>query len=88
MRLFNPVARGGFYLLNFLGDFDRANRRMHNKSFTVDNQVTIVGGRNIAEEYFELKKDTKFKDLDILGIGPVAEDVETTFDRLNTIKYS
>ena len=81
MRLFNPVGRGGSSLLNFLGDFDRANRRMHNKSFTVDNQVSIVGGRNIADEYFELKKATEFSDLDILGIGPVAGDIADTFDR-------
>jgi putative cardiolipin synthase len=40
---------------------------MHNKSFTVDNQVSIIGGRNIAEEYFELKKGGEFRDLDILG---------------------
>lgn len=81
MRLFNPVGRGGSFLLNFLGDFDRANRRMHNKSFTVDNQVSIVGGRNIADEYFELKKAGKFRDLDILGLGPVTEDIARTFDR-------
>ena len=81
MRLFNPVGRGGSSLLNFLGDFKRANRRMHNKSFTVDNQVSIVGGRNIAEEYFELKGGGEFRDLDILGLGPVAKDIAKTFDR-------
>ena len=81
MRLFNPVGRGGSSMLNFLGDFNRANRRMHNKSLTFDNQVTIVGGRNIAEEYYELKKAGQFKDLDVLGIGSVAGGVAETFDR-------
>jgi putative cardiolipin synthase len=81
IRLFNPVGRGGSYWLNFLADFDRANRRMHNKSFTVDNQVSIIGGRNIAEEYFELKKGGEFRDLDILGLGPVAAEIAITFDR-------
>ncbi|MCP4409176.1 MAG: phospholipase D family protein [Gammaproteobacteria bacterium] len=81
MRLFNPVGRGGFYWLNYLGDFDRANRRMHNKSFTVDNQVSIVGGRNIAEEHFELNKTGEFRDLDILGLGAVANQIAKTFDR-------
>jgi putative cardiolipin synthase len=81
MRLFNPVGRGGFSLLNFLADFDRANRRMHNKSLTFDNQISIVGGRNIAEEYYELKKVGQFKDLDVLGIGSVAGGVAKTFDR-------
>jgi putative cardiolipin synthase len=81
LRLFNPVGRGGSSLLNFLADFDRANRRMHNKSFTVDNQAAIIGGRNIAEEYFELKNDGEFRDLDVLALGPVAAEVSKTFDR-------
>ena len=81
LRLFNPVSRRGIPLLNFLGDFERANRRMHNKSFTVDNQVTIVGGRNIAEEYFDLKSGQSFRDLDVFAIGPVAAEIGITFDR-------
>ena len=80
VRLYNPVARGGIVYLNFLADFKRANRRMHNKSFTVDNSVTIVGGRNIADEYFELRDDAEFLDFDIVGIGPVAADVGQAFD--------
>ncbi len=80
VRLFNPIARRGVLAFNFLGDFKRANRRMHNKSFTVDNQVTIVGGRNIADEYFGIKTDGEFIDLDVLAIGPVAAKVSKTFD--------
>ena len=80
VRLYNPVARGGALYLNFLVDFKRANRRMHNKSFTIDNQVTIVGGRNIAAEYFELKTGAEFLDFDMLAIGKVAADVSVTFD--------
>ncbi len=81
IRLFNPVARGGIGWINFLKDFERANRRMHNKSFTVDNQITIVGGRNIADEYFQLKTDSEFVDFDMLAIGPVAAGISETFDR-------
>ena len=47
LRLFNPFAYRSLRFMN-IGDFSRVNRRMHNKSFTVDNQVTIIGGRNIA----------------------------------------
>lgn len=81
VRLFNPLARGGFQWLNFLWDFKRANRRMHNKSFTVDNQVAIVGGRNIAEEYFQLKQDSEFIDFDMLALGPITAGISTHFDR-------
>ena len=81
LRLFNPVGRGGFYYANYLGNFKLANRRMHNKSFIVDNQVSIIGGRNIADEYFELLTDAEFRDFDMLAIGPVSAEISTTFDR-------
>ena len=80
VRLFNPIARGGVSFLNFFADFKRANRRMHNKSLTIDNQVTIVGGRNIADEYFELKASAEFVDFDMIAVGPVAAAVSDTFD--------
>ena len=80
VRLFNPVSRRGLYSLNFIGSFSKANRRMHNKSFTVDNAVSIVGGRNIADEYFQLKDDSVFADFDILAFGEIAKAISTSFD--------
>jgi len=80
VRLFNPVSRKGIQSLNFVADFKRANRRMHNKSFTVDNVVTIVGGRNIADEYFQIGSEVEFADFELLAFGPVAPMVSETFD--------
>jgi putative cardiolipin synthase len=80
VRLFNPISRRGMHWLNFIGNFRQANRRMHNKSFTVDNAVSIVGGRNIADEYFQLKKTSVFADFDVLAFGPIASDILTSFD--------
>ena len=80
IRIFNPVSRSGIYALNFLGHFDKANRRMHNKSFTVDNVASVVGGRNIADEYFGAREDAKFGDLDVIGIGPITAEVSEMFD--------
>jgi len=88
LRLFNPVGRRGIYHLNFVGNFKLANRRMHNKSFTVDNQVSVVGGRNIADEYFELLKDTEFRDFDMLAVGSVAAEISATFDQFWNHKLS
>ena len=51
VRLYNPLKQRGARVLN-ITDFARVNKRMHNKSFTADNQVSIVGGRNIGNEYF------------------------------------
>jgi len=80
VRLFNPISRRGFFTLNFLGDFRQANRRMHNKSFTVDNQISVIGGRNLADEYFELKKGLVFVDFDVIALGPIAAEISTSFD--------
>ncbi len=80
VRLFNPIARRGIKHLNYLWNFARANRRMHNKSFTADGSFTIVGGRNLAAEYFSLSDDTEFFDLDVLAVGPVVKEVAATFD--------
>ena len=81
VRLFNPFASRGFRLGDYLTDFSRLNRRMHNKSFTVDNQATIVGGRNIGDEYFEAGQGTTFADLDVIAIGGVVREVSEVFDR-------
>jgi len=81
VRLFNPMSRQSrFKYWNYLLDYQRANRRMHNKSFTADNAFTIVGGRNIAEEYFELNQKVQFDDYEVLAIGPVVEEVSAGFD--------
>ncbi len=80
VRLFNPISRRGFQTLNLVGDFRQANRRMHNKSFTVDNMVSVVGGRNIADEYFELKNDSEFVDFDVLAMGPIVSEISASFD--------
>lgn len=80
VRLFNPISRRGFRALNFVGNFRRANRRMHNKSFTADNAISIVGGRNIADEYFQLKETSVFADFDVLALGPVVSEISSSFD--------
>ena len=81
IRLFNPFIRRNWRILDGLTQFKRVNRRMHNKSFTVDNQITIIGGRNIGAEYFAAREDMNFGDLDVVGFGPVVRDVSRMFDR-------
>lgn len=80
VRLFNPIGNRSFKYVNYLLDFKRANRRMHNKSFTVDGAISIVGGRNIADEYFELQQDVLFDDFEVLAMGSVVEEIGTGFD--------
>jgi putative cardiolipin synthase len=80
VRLYNPLVGRDARALNFLTDFTRLNRRMHNKSFTVDNQATIVGGRNIADEYFGFGTGLTFADLDVLAVGSAVPEVSKEFD--------
>lgn len=81
IRLFNPFRYRWMRLLDFMVDFPRINRRMHNKSFTADSQVTIVGGRNIGDEYFAATGNLAFADLDVIAMGPVVRELSQEFDR-------
>ncbi len=80
VRLFNPFANRRFRALGYVTDFSRVNRRMHNKSLTADGVATIVGGRNVGDEYFGAGEGTLFQDLDVLAVGPVAAEVSAAFD--------
>jgi phosphatidylserine/phosphatidylglycerophosphate/cardiolipin synthase-like enzyme len=64
LRLFNPFAYRGdlefVHVAEYLGDGGRLNYRMHNKLFVVDNEIGIVGGRNVGDEYFQGGRDFEF----------------------------
>ncbi len=82
VRIFNPSPdRGGpGKWLAFASEFQRLNRRMHNKSFTVDAAFGIVGGRNIGDEYFDLHPAANFRDRDVLAAGPIVARISANFD--------
>ena len=81
VRLFNPFSVRSPKSLGFITHFSRANRRMHNKSLTADNSATILGGRNIADEYFGATNNVAFSDLDVMAVGPVVQETSNDFDR-------
>ena len=84
VRVFNPFKTRNPGVMSkaaqMLMDFRRLNRRMHNKSFISDNKVAIVGGRNIADNYFDAAGDGNFRDLDVVAIGPVVQEASRVFD--------
>lgn len=81
IRLFNPFPFRKFKPLGFLTDFSRLNRRMHNKTFIVDGQAVIAGGRNIGDEYFGATQGVAFTDVDVLVAGAVVDEASRDFDR-------
>jgi putative cardiolipin synthase len=84
VRFFNPFeSRSGTFrfALEGLGSFDRINRRMHNKSWIVDNRIAVVGGRNLGDEYFGASREVNFVDLDFAMVGPIVRDASGSFDQ-------
>ncbi len=82
-RVFNPFLRRGGggvtrQALN-LAEFDRLDHRMHNKAMIVDGRVAIVGGRNLADEYFGLHGEANFRDLELIVGGPIVQRIEQAF---------
>lgn len=81
VRLFNPFSFRILRAVGYLTDFARLNRRMHNKSYTADGVVTLVGGRNIGDAYFGAGEQPLFSDLDVMAVGPVVTEVADDFER-------
>lgn len=84
IKIYNPTANIGKNLpeklLSLTSDFRGFNQRMHNKTFIVDNQIVITGGRNIADEYFDYDHEYNFRDRDVLLLGKTSIDVSNSFE--------
>ena len=81
VRLYNPFVLRRFKRLSFAFDFFRLNHRMHNKAFTVDGRASILGGRNVGDEYFGTGSNPLRIDLDLLAVGEVVPRISADFDR-------
>ncbi len=78
-RVFNPFKRRSSGLISRqilnLGEFHRLNFRMHNKVMIVDRRVAILGGRNIADQYFGLHETGNFRDLEVMVGGSINTEI-------------
>lgn len=81
VKIFNPYKNRSRLLRygEMVLDFKRINHRMHNKLFIVDDIALIIGGRNIADNYFDQNNDMNFVDTDVLFFGKVAKDARDSF---------
>jgi len=84
IRVFNPFgsAQEGMFerTANLFTQIGHFARRMHNKAMIADNQLAIVGGRNLGDEYFSASETLQFRDMDVLAAGPITADVSASFD--------
>lgn len=87
LRLFNPFASRGVRAFD-AWDGLRLNRRMHNKLLVADNELAILGGRNIATEYFSLNPAYNFGDIDVAAVGNVVRESSRMFDYYWNDRYS
>ena len=86
VRIFNPFCclRDKGQAPRFLasvGDWKRVNHRMHNKLFVADGAMAVIGGRNVANEYFLRSMGENFIDVDAFAVGFIVEPAQALFDR-------
>lgn len=87
VRLFNPFCclRSQGQLARFaasIGELKRVNHRMHNKLFVADGAMAVIGGRNVANEYFlRNSMGQNFIDVDAFAVGWVIAPLQGLFDR-------
>jgi putative cardiolipin synthase len=84
IRVFNPFGSAtqsfGERTRNLFTKVDHFTRRMHNKAMISDNQIAIVGGRNLGDEYFSASATLQFRDLDVFVAGPATQKISASFD--------
>lgn len=86
VRLFNPFinarekGQAGRFLAS-LGEWSRVNHRMHNKLFIADGAMAVIGGRNVANEYFLRSTNENFIDVDTFTVGWIVAPLQSLFDR-------
>jgi putative cardiolipin synthase len=86
VRLFNPFccARGqgqGGRFLASANEWSRVNHRMHNKLFIADGAMAVIGGRNVANEYYLRSVKENFVDVDAFTAGWIIPPLQNLFDR-------
>jgi len=60
--------------------FFSVQHRSHRKLLIVDGATALTGGRNIADEYFDLSPEYNFLDSDIEVAGPIVKTIRSSFD--------
>lgn len=88
VKLFNPYRLRRLRPVEMIIDLKRINRRMHNKTFTADNQITLIGGRNMSNQYYNVSENYQFSDVDVMLVGQAVEDITHSFDEYWNHSYA
>lgn len=80
VKLYNPYRFRHYRAMDMLLDLKRINRRMHNKSFLADNQIALIGGRNMSNQYYNVSDNYQFSDVDVMLVGSASDEIVHSFD--------
>lgn len=80
VKLYNPYKFRHYRAMDMVLDLKRINRRMHNKSFIVDNQLALIGGRNMSNQYYNVSDNYQFSDVDVILAGTASDEIIHSFD--------
>ena len=80
VRLYNPYRFRHYRAMDMVLDLKRINRRMHNKSFIADNQIALIGGRNMSNQYYNVSDNYQFSDVDVMLVGSASDEIVHSFD--------
>lgn len=80
VKLFNPYRFRHYRAMDMVLNLKRINRRMHNKSFIADNQISLIGGRNMSNQYYNLSDNYQFSDVDVMLVGSASDEIIHSFD--------
>jgi len=88
VKLFNPYRFRSLRPVDMVLDLKRINRRMHNKTFTADNQISLIGGRNMSNQYYNVSDNYQFSDVDVMLVGQAVDDIAHSFDEYWNHSYA
>jgi cardiolipin synthase C len=71
-----------------LTQINKVQNRNHRKTLIIDSNISIFGGRNVGNEYFDLHLNFNFLDRDILLTGPLNKKLKLSFEQFWKSKYS
>nr|WP_257228923.1 phospholipase D family protein [Acinetobacter sp. YH12255] len=80
VKLYNPYRFRKYRAMDMVLDLKRINRRMHNKSFIADNQIALIGGRNMSNQYYNVSEIYQFSDVDVMLVGAASDEIIHSFD--------
>lgn len=73
VKYYNPTSTLNIFSVQY---------RNHRKALIIDGKEAITGGRNIADEYFDLREDYNFLDRDLEVKGEVVQSIQETFNQV------